>query len=296
MELNRSGSPDISIAIVTYNNKDSIHACLNSIISATVNFKIQIILVDNNSPDDTASLLKQQGTGAQFCDYQVINNQQNRGFTAALNQALKKCTGRYIVVLNPDVILQEHTLSILIDKLEQDDKTGVTAPQLLNTDGTIQASCRYFPKKSDVLFEVLGLGLFSKKFKRWKMPDFDHSHSRYVDQPQGAFLVFSQDLLNKVGLWDERFFMFFSDVDWCYRVKKSGYEIFYCSGAKAIHFKGASVNKKRLPMIVSSHRSFVDYFFKYDKHLFQKSASCFIGFLLLIILLPRILIELCFKD
>ena len=127
------------------------------------------------------------------------------------------------------------------------------------------------------------------------MADFDHKSSRYVDQPQGAFLLAKSHVLNDVGLFDERFPMFFSDVDWCYRVKQHGWLIRFCSGTSVLHKKGASIYQRRAEMIVTSHRSFVDYFRKYDKNKWNQFTTFLIYILLLVISLPRF-VGAVFKD
>ncbi|RMF58121.1 MAG: glycosyltransferase family 2 protein, partial [Calditrichaeota bacterium] len=189
------------------------------------------------------------------------------GFTRALNQGLARSRGEYILVLNPDTVLQPGCLTVLLGVLAERERVGVVAPQLLNPDGTVQPSCRRFPRYRDVLFEASGLSRAfsgSRVFNGWKMGDFDHTTGRGVDQPQGACLLFHRSVLTKVGLWDEGFPMFFSDVDWCRRVKHQGYEIWFEPTARVVHLQGRSIFQHRPRMIWSSHCSFYRYFKKYD--------------------------------
>jgi GT2 family glycosyltransferase len=143
---------------------------------------------------------------------------------------------------------------------------GIVSPQFLDLDGSIQPSCRRFPRHRDLLFLALGFDkLFSKSkiFNYWKMGDFDFRSQQKVDQPQGAFLLTHRTALEQVGLLDEQFPMFFSDVDWCRRFIAKGWEIFFSPETQIIHDKGTSIYRNRLRMIWSSHRSFYDYFVKY---------------------------------
>jgi len=278
-------NPDISVAIVTYQNANEIEMCIHSLQQDLIGLTAQVVIVDNASSDDTSSRLKAISDKPSSTRFNVLffQNLDNLGFTKALNQALTRCTGDFILILNPDTQLKTPCVSILIDGLQSDNKVGVIAPQLININGTIQKSCRHFPRRRDLLLEISGLSrLFpqSQILNHWKMGAFSHEEKMYVEQPQGAFLLFSRKLLIDIGYWDETFFMFFSDVDWCYRVTGAGHKILFEPSAQAIHRKGASVYKNRTNMIFTSHRSFYDYFRKHRKNIFF--ANQFIGLLLLV--------------
>lgn len=260
----------ISVVIVTYNSENEIVACLDSLLEEVKGFSSQVVIVDNNSTDSTLESLDK--IKSKWCysanKLELITNNTNLGFTKALNQGLKKCRGNYILTLNPDTVLQVSCITKLANALNHDDKIGIVAPQLLNPDGSIQPSCRRFPRRQDVLWEISGLSyLFrkSKQFNRWKMGEFKHLSRLDVDQPQGACLLFRRMILDSVGYWDESFPMFFSDVDWCKRVKSEGYKILFEPAAKVVHHKGVSVSRNRAKMIWTSHRSFYEYFKKHKK-------------------------------
>jgi len=282
----------ISVIIVTFNSYPHIDGCLHSLSIALSGFKARVFVIDNASSDGTADYLQNPELPAKFSFHKLvlIFNDRNTGFTHAVNQGLRIADEDYIILLNPDIFLQPQVITTLVDSLS--DNAGVAAPQLRFPDGRVQPSCRRFPLKRDVLFSITGLAALFKNsslFNGWKMPDFDHCNARSVDQPQGAFLMIRKDVLQHTGLLDERFPMFFSDVDWCYRTKQQGYEIVFNPQASVIHYKGASVYHKRLHMIVSSHRSFVDYFKKYDRTGPQRSLTWLIFLVLLIVTLPRLL-------
>ncbi len=256
----------VSVVVVTYNSANEIVMCLQSLGLELQGDISQIIVVDNDSSDKTrnfVSAVADSETGVE-----LLCNDQNLGFTRALNQGLKRCRGQYILILNPDTCLRPSCLSTLRQALDAHKNVGVVAPQLLNPDETVQPSCRRFPRRQDLIWELSGLSRVfakSRQFNHWRMGDFDHLSSRAVDQPQGACLFFSKAVLDEVGLWDEQFPMFFSDVDWCLRVKNSGYGTYFESAAKVGHMRGASVFKYRTRMLWTSHRSFYHYFVKHKQ-------------------------------
>jgi len=289
---------DLSIVIVTYNSAATIGDCLTSLDrNTTSGLQTEIILIDNHSTDDTLSIvhLFQKSNP----NLQVIPNATNRYFAPAVNQGIRVATGQYILLLNPDTQIIADALKQLHQVFESDPDIGVTAPQLLNPDGSIQASCRRFPKHRDVIFNMTGLFKlfrYNRFFNGWKMGDFDHQSLRDVDQPQGAALFTSREVLETVGPLDESFPMFFNDVDWCYRVKQAGYRIVYVPAAQVIHHQGSSVKQVKLWMIISSHVSFFRYFEKHYDRIYQQIINLVIGLLLFCSLPVRVLWELLRKN
>jgi N-acetylglucosaminyl-diphospho-decaprenol L-rhamnosyltransferase len=291
-----NGKFQFSVIIITYNSIDMIPGCLASLSQALRSFSSQIFIIDNASSDRTDLWLSENRSHLEtrFSCVQIIFNKQNLGYSAGTNQGLKRALGEWILLLNPDVILLPDTVTALLKCFAGDNRIGVVAPQLRFPHGGIQPSCRAFPGKRDVLVDCLGLNrLFasSARLNRWRMAGFDHRQSREVDQPQGAFLLMRQSVLREVGFLDERFPMFFSDVDWCLRVKQLGWRILFCAETYAYHKKGASVYQKRPQMILSSHRSFIRFFQKYDHTFAQKIATGLIYLLLLLVTLPRIILS-----
>lgn len=276
-------SPVVSIIIVTYNSASHIEACLKSILPQIKTIPAEIIVVDNNSTDETKSVIHHIGNDSPAM--QLIENEKNRYFAPAVNQGLKAASGQYLLILNPDTALRPNALAQLLKVFQDDDSVGVIAPQLVYPDGSVQPSCRRFPRHRDVVFNIFGINrLFpmSKFFNGWKMGDFNHTSPREVDQPQGAALLTSRAVLDEVGLLDEDFPMFFNDVDWCYRVKQAEYKILFEPKAQILHWQGASVNRWKAPMVVSSQVSFFRFFEKHYTHLHQQIFNLLAGFLLYI--------------
>jgi hypothetical protein len=289
----KTSKTDLSVVIVTYNNRDLILTCLRRLARALEPHPHEVIVIDNASTDGTGSLLQEKTPelNSMFDTLRVMYNKNNSGYTAGVNQGLAHTSAAFVLLLNPDVLLQPDTLHPLLEFLQHHPETGVVAPQLRYPDQSIQPSCRRFPRKRDVLYSIFGLGIFFShpEFNAWKMDDFDHTNARPVDQPQGAFILTRRQVLNQIGPLDERFVMFFSDVEWCARVKRAGWHIWFLPRAVAIHVKGASIRTRRLSMIVSSHRSFVQYFTMQDTTLSDRFGTILVLLALLILTLPRLM-------
>ncbi len=284
----------LSIVIVTYNSIDHIHTCLNCVAEQTAAYRTQLLLVDNNSVDATQDWLLNHKKELHHCfdDVIIILNKRNQGYTKGINQGLEHCSGEYILLLNPDVKITSDVFQPLLSCFKRDRDIGIVAPQFLYPSGSVQSSCRRFPTKRDLFFEIVGLSrVFSQSpfFNRWKMPDFDHRQSRFVEQPQGAFLLTTAGVFKQIGFLDERFPMFFSDVDWCKRIIDHGLKIYFCAETAVFHHHGASVNRCKDKMIVSSHRSFIRYLWLYSDR--PRPLMRFLQFILLVITLPRIMLE-----
>ena len=256
--------PEVSIVIVTYDSRNDIDNCLGSIYkNCTELSKYEIIVVDNNSKDDTVNTVKKYVR--LHGNIRLIENKDNKGYTLANNQGIATAKGKYVLLLNPDIIFIEDSIEKLVKRMEE-VKADAIAPQLINPDWSVQPSCRTFPKYRDMFSELtLMSGTFPKSnfFSRWKMSNFGHDHEREVDQPMAAALMIRTDLLKEVKFFDDRFNMFFNDVDLCKKIKDKGYKIFFTTVTKMIHIKGTSIYKDRLRMIKVWNEDCLKYFKKY---------------------------------
>jgi GT2 family glycosyltransferase len=187
----------------------------------------------------------------------LIANKTNRGFAAANNQALELVKGDFVLLLNPDTEVHPGAINTLIRFMQAHPQAAIAAPQLLNSDGTIQRSCRQFPTFLGMLYELLGLSRFfpdKPLFRQYKMLDWEHDDERQVDQPEGACLLLRSQVIKQVGYLDEGFFMLFEEVDWCYRIKQAGWQIWFTPAAHVTHHYGQSIKQVKVKMILSSHR------------------------------------------
>ncbi len=259
----------LSVVIVSWNTRDLLRACLVSLKEEIATMPnpadVEVFLVDNASADGSAKMAQEEHPWVH-----LIANSDNKGFAKANNQAFALAGGRFILLLNPDTEIKPGALSTLLAFFDNHPRAGIVAPQLLNTDGTVQRSCREFPTFVGMLYELIGLSRlfpanssYGKEFRRYKMLDWNHDDERPVDQPEGACLLVKREVLEKVGTLDEGFFMRFEEVDWCFRIIKAGYEIWFTPRAQVVHHYGQSIKQVKVPMILSSHRGLYRFWYKH---------------------------------
>ena len=266
---------------------------MDSVQSTNQNEKFQVVVVDNASRDETTGIINEKKTK----NLDFIQNMDNVGFTKAVNQGVKIAGGEYLFILNPDTQLTEGSVERLMRTISSDNTIGLVAPQLRFPVGSIQYSCRRFPTFWNVLTEMTGFSRIfhrSKLLNGWKMGDFDHKMERDVNQPAGAAFMVKKDLLNGLSGLDERFTMFFSDVDLCKRIKDMGKKIVFCPDAVIIHKGGSTVLGRRPTLIASSHLSLIRYFLKHHQRITDVIPNLLITFLLLIGIPCRIIGNLIF--
>jgi GT2 family glycosyltransferase len=262
---------DVSIVIVNWNTRDLLKDCLESILaprrggdadsSRSSSLLAETIVVDNASEDGSAEMV-----AARFPEARLIASLENLGWAKGNNVGARAATGRYIFLLNPDTVLKPDSVEILARFMDGHPDAGACAPKLLNPDGTTQRSIRRFPEPSSMVWEILGFGkLFprSRRFGAYRMTDFDYDRTAEVEQPMGAALFIRREAWGGAGEIDERFPIFFNDVDWCYRAVQEGWKIYFVPDSEIVHLGGSGTGQVKPRMIVESHRSFARY---YDKH------------------------------
>ncbi len=242
----------LSVVIVSYNVKTFLEQCLRSVLKAAEGVESEIFVVDNNSVDGTEAMLM-----AKFSclpNVHLIFNRENLGFSKANNQALRRCRGRYVLVLNPDTLVQEDTFRKMIAFMEQDPTIGAAGCKLLNADGSFQLSCRRsFPTPEVSFYKIIGLSaLFpqSRRFARYNLTYLPIDATYEVDALMGAFMFIRREVLEQVGLFDESFFMYGEDLDLCYRIKQAGWKIYYYHETQIIHYKGESTKKESFNYVI----------------------------------------------
>jgi GT2 family glycosyltransferase len=256
---------DLSVIIITWNSKDEILSCAESVINNSEEIKPELIIIDNNSGDNSFEV----SNSLKYSNLHTYKNEKNLGYTKAVNQGIKFSDGKNVLLLNPDTILQKGSLDILTDFLNKNDSYGACAPLLLNPDGTVQQSLRSFPGYWEMFSEFSLLSYIfpkSKLFGRWKMKYFDYSQDADVQQPMAAALMIKRTVLDEVDNMDERFEMFFNDVDLSKKIIDKGYKIRLITEAKIIHEHGVSIHKDRIRMIKIWNRDCVKYFEKHHNN------------------------------
>lgn len=233
---------DISVIIVNYNVKYFLEQCLCSVQAALTQVKGEIIVVDNNSTDDSISYLQPKFPGVK-----VIANKDNTGFAKACNQGLAIATGKYVLFLNPDTIVPEDCFEQCISFFNATPDGGALGIKMIDGGGTfLKESKRSFPSPLTSLFKLAGLSaLFpkSKLFGRYHLGHLDNNKNHEVSVLAGAFMMIRKTILDTIGGFDETFFMYGEDIDLSYRIEEAGYKNYYFSGSTIIHFKGESTKK-----------------------------------------------------
>ncbi|HDR04608.1 MAG TPA: glycosyltransferase [Candidatus Marinimicrobia bacterium] len=262
---------DLSVIIVSYNVKEFLHQTLLSVQKAAKGLNCEIWVVDNASLDGTAAFVEKS-----FPEVKLIANNENLGFGKANNQALRQASGKYVLFLNPDTIVQDDTFSTMIRFMEANEQIALSGCKILNADGTLQAACRRsIPTPGVAIPKMLGLSrLFpkSKLFGRYNLTYLDPDKSYPVDAVSGSFMFARTSLMQALGGFDEAFFMYGEDLDLCYRVKKAGYEIWYVAETSIIHYKGESSRFAPFDSIVAFYKA-MDIFV--GKHFSQSYSLIF---------------------
>jgi O-antigen biosynthesis protein len=240
---------DISIVIVNYNVREHLDACLASIFKSNKDkYKIEIFVVDNNSIDGSSIFIRNK-----YPSINLIDNDNNLGFAKANNIALRKVKGEYILILNPDTILEEETFNKLINFCRENKNVGAISSKLIQANGKLDLACkRSFPSLSVALPRILGLSKIfpkSKFFGKYNLSFLDENKTYEVDAICGAFMFIPKFVLDRVGLFDEDYFMYGEDLDLCFRIKNAGYKIVYFPEIKTVHLKGESTRKSGLTYV-----------------------------------------------
>jgi len=229
----------VSVIIVSYNVRSYLAHAIDAIMKSD-HKEIEIIVVDNNSYDSTCEYLEHN-----FPSINIISNHENVGFGKAVNQGARLATGDYYLILNPDTIIEEETVSILLKYLTKNKEVGMVGPKILDADGTLQLACkRSFPTLSVALPKVLGLDRVfptSKWAGKYNLTYLDPDKNHPVDAISGSCMLLESETYNKLNGFDEQFFMFGEDLDLCARIWESGQEVHYSPETKIIHYKGESV-------------------------------------------------------
>jgi O-antigen biosynthesis protein len=234
---------ELSIIIVSFNVRDYLKQCLQSVGKASEKTDCEIFVVDNNSSDDSCAMIEQE-----FPYIILIRNITNTGFSAANNKAIKLAKGRYILLLNPDTIVNDDTLVKCIRFMDLHPDAGASGVRMINGEGRfLPESKRSLPTVGTAFFKTFGLSyLFpnSKIFSRYYLTHIDSLNTSKTEVISGAFMLVRREALTKSGLLDEDFFMYGEDIDLSYRLLKSGYNNYYYAGTQITHFKGKSTDRK----------------------------------------------------
>jgi len=252
----------MDIVIVNFNSTDCLLTCLESVYDDLRGMPATLWVVDNGSSDGIGRII------GRFPEIHLISNQQNLGFGAAVNQALKKTASAYIVLLNPDSYVLKGFFYTMITFMEENPRIGIAGPGIRNPDGSIQGSARSFPTPLTSLFGRQSL--LSRLFPENPLTRAnvltavsDGRHPMDVDWVSGACMVVRRKAVETVGCFDERFFMYWEDADWCRRMRHGGWKIVYFPLAEVIHHVGVSSSKRAIGSLFEFHKSAYRLYEKY---------------------------------
>jgi GT2 family glycosyltransferase len=229
---------DLSIIIVNWKVKDLLEKCLRSIFEQTKNIEFEIFVVDNASGDGSVEMVREK-----FPQVNLTASSKNLGFAKGNNLAIKKARGRYVLLLNPDTEILDNALEKTVKFMDVHPECGIAGCKLLNPNLSLQPSVRAFPtfaSQAFILLKFHHLFPHSKAMYHYLMQDFDYEKTQEVDQVMGAFMMIRREVIEKIGLLDENFWIWFEEVDYCKRAKIAGWKILYTPEAKIIHHFGQS--------------------------------------------------------
>lgn len=235
---------NLSIIIVNWNTRDLLRECLQSIFKNPPQVEFEVFVVDNASTDGSVEMVREN-----FPQVNLIENQENIGFARANNQGIRASSGKYVFLLNSDTLIFPDTLANLLSFADARPTAGIVGCKVLDRDGRIDYGCaRHFPTIGGEFFNITYLNKVFPKNRligRYQMRYWEHNDSREVDCVLGACMLLRRDMLNQVGLLDERYFMYGEDIELCWRAKKRGYEVYFCSDAVIQHFGASSTRQVR---------------------------------------------------
>ncbi len=223
---------DVSIILVNYRSREKTRNCLFSLRKADFSgISHEIIIIDNSEKDDFGDEFRRD-----FSEVTFVRSGSNGGMGSGNNLGARQAKGSFLLILNPDTMVRPDAVKRLFDAMKDRDDIGIAGPKLLNPDGTLQYSCLRFPKVWTPILRRTILGRLAPEYLgRYLMTDFDHRQSRDVDWMMGSCLLIRADFFRRVGGFDERFFMYFEDIDLCRRAWREGLRVVYCPDSVVIH-------------------------------------------------------------
>lgn len=257
---------DISITICSWNTRPDLEVCLRSLDEVRSEANFEVVVVENASDDGSREMVE-----SLFPWVRLLLPGENLGFGKGHNLAFKESKGNYLMALNSDTIVHAGAIARVVDFMRKNSDVGIVGAKLLNPDGSLQMSCRRFPTPAAAVFRNTPLGrLFPKnRFTRdYLMTNWEHNAVRDVDWVSGASLTISRELYEKIGGFDEQFFMYLEDVDLCYRAHEAGYRVVYVPDAVITHAIGRSTDRVANIMIRQFHKSMMLF---YKKHYLPKT-------------------------
>lgn len=226
---------DVSIVFVSYNTAEMTCEAIRLVKASLHTLDIEIFVIDNASKDDSVARV-----AAEFPEIHLITNQTNVGFGRANNQVLPHYTGKYLLLLNTDAFVAPTTIQTTYDFMQAHQETGILGVRLLGRDGVLQPSCRYFPTPLNIFLTTTGLFKCLPFVKLVDDMQWDHNDVRQCDWVPGCYYLIRREVIEQVGLFDSRYFLYYEEVDHCYATKKAGWQVTYFPDTSVVHIGGES--------------------------------------------------------
>ncbi|MDR3569099.1 MAG: glycosyltransferase family 2 protein [Syntrophobacteraceae bacterium] len=261
-----AGSPgkgcDISFIIVSWNATEYLSRCLASLRNGVADLRSEVIVVDNGSTDGSWQMAR-----SHYPEVRLLRNAHNAGFAGANNQGIDVSNGRYVCLINSDVEVFPDTARVLLEYMDAHPDVGILGPKVLNSDLSLQHSCRTLPTLRDSFFRALKLDTTfpnSGVFGRHQMMNWDYSDTREVGSLSGCFWVIRRKALEDVGQLDTRFFIYGEDMDFCRRLHEVGWKVIFYPEALIVHHGGASSGSDPARFWIEMQRANLQYWSKYN--------------------------------
>jgi GT2 family glycosyltransferase len=254
--------PEISFVIVSWNAKRFLRECLVSLLVTTRRLHSEVLVVDNASTDGSWEMVL-----AEFPEVTLLRNETNTGFALANNRGIAACSGQYICLVNSDVQVLPEAIEALLAYMEDHPEVGLLGPKVLNSDRTLQPSCRTLPTLRSSLYRALALDTMfprSRHFGWHFMTWMDYGDIKEVDILSGCFWLIRRAALTQVGGLDTQFFMYGEDIDFCRRFRAANWRVVFNPNARIIHHGGASSANAPVKYAVEMQRAYLQYFLKHD--------------------------------
>ena len=236
----RWSSPDLSVILVSWNTRDELQACLESVVAGVRGISAELVVVDNASSDGSAAMVVDR-----FPDVQLVRNPENLGFAAGCNAGLEVATGRYVLLLNPDTIVLDDVLAATVQYLDEHPDVGAMGCRVLNADGSLQLSCFRDPSVLNAFLSVTGLAKlpWPRCLGREWMTHWRRDSERDVDVVTGCYLATRREVVEDVGPLDAGYFFCGEEADWCRRMRARGWVLRFAPLGEIIHLDGVAGRK-----------------------------------------------------
>lgn len=265
---------DVSVIIVSWNTRDLLRQCLHSVYRESTGIGIEVIVIDNASTDGSADMVLRE-----FPQVVLVRNSDNRGFAAANNQGLAIAQGRHVLLLNPDTVVLERAIQKSIAFAEKHHTAGVVGVRNNDAEGRLTKNCFLFASVFNLMISTLGMHRAfpnNRVCGRERLSWWNYLDDRRVDVVAGCYMLVRREALEDVGGLDESYFMYGEEMDWCWRFKRAGWEVWYHCDAAIIHYGGMSAAQNPVAMQKHAQRSYLQFIQKRQGRLARAIASALI--------------------